>query len=272
MLAYNFLTKESKDLKEIFTNKTSKNIKFLTITPHSGEYIPYEYLKNINDRNNESWKKDIDHHSNKLYDLSNIGSNLISTNIHRGFIDLNRSLTTNNNDGVIKKKGFNGFNLINVEYTKIEKKQMLENYYFPFYNLLNRTMFDLRKKYDSAFLLNGHSMEELDPKTKTKRPDFCIGTLDNSSANKKITKSFTDTLTELCNIDKLKVEIDYPFKGKKNLSKIYSFPKRGYNTLLLEINQRLYMDNNFNIDQDSIKYINKIIEKTMEKTLESIIE
>ena len=273
MEAYNVITENIENLEEIFTKKLPSDRKFLTIAPHTGEHIPLNYLKNVY-KSAKSWKKDVDHVTSELYDLIDVESGLITTNIHRDFVDLNRSLSKEN-DGIIKNEGFDGTNILIKDYTSFEKDNVLSNFYSPFYNMLNKEMFELRKKYDTAFLLNGHSMENSSPKNKEDRedyprPDFCIGTLSGTSATKKITNTFVNTLTELAREEKLDVKVDYPFKGQGNLSKIYSFPKRGYNTLLLEVNQKLYVKEDYSIDYESLKNINGIIKTTMDETLKVI--
>jgi N-formylglutamate amidohydrolase len=273
MKSYNVLTGNTDNLERIFSKKFPKRMKFLTIAPHSGEYIPSNYLKNI-DENKLCLKKDIDYKTDEIYDLFDIEGGLITTNIHRNFVDLNRSVN-NKNNGVIKSKGFDGNNFLINEYTDSQKESMFSEFYIPFYNFLNKKMFELREKYGVSFLLNGHSMESNSFNSKKddkiySRPDFCVGTLDGTSATEEITDTFVKTLTELSREESLKVEVDYPFSGQGNLSKIYSFPRRGYNTLLLEVNKRLYVNEDFSIDYESLKDINGMIKTTMEETLRVI--
>lgn len=273
MKAYNVITENIENLEEIFTKKLPSDRKFLTIAPHTGEYIPFNYLKNVY-KSAKSWKKDVDHVTSELYDLVDVESGLITTNIHRDFVDLNRSLSKEN-DGIIKNEGFDGAKIVVKDYTNFEKENILSNFYSPFYNILNKEMFELREKHDIAFLLNGHSMENSSPRNKEgienyPRPDFCVGTLDGRSATREITDTFVNTLTELAKDEMLDVEVDYPFRGQGNLSKIYSFPRRGYNTLLLEVNQRLYVKEDYSIDHDSLRDINGMIKTTMDETLNVI--
>ena len=270
---YNVLTENIENLEEIFTKKFPKNMKFLSIAPHSGENIPFKYLKNI-DRFQESWKKEIDYSTDKLYDLTNLKGGLLTTKLHRNFIDLNRSRFSREG-GMMKQNGFDGEKILLKEYDSSEKNDIFFKLYVPFYTFLNSTMFDLKERYGSAFLLNGHSMEKDIPNSRKniefkERPDFCVGTLDGTSATKEITDTFVNSLIELVGEEKLCVEEDYPFKGEGNLSKIYSFPKKDYNTLLLEVNQRLYVDEDLNVNYESLDKINEMISKTMEETLKVI--
>ena len=74
-------------------------------------------------------------------------------------------------------------------------------------------------------------------KKGTLRPDFVIGDKDGTSCNKK----FTDLVVGFLRTLNYSVDINDPYKGMELIS-AYSNPKINKNSIQIEVNRKLYMN------------------------------
>ena len=90
--------------------------------------------------------------------------------------------------------------------------------------------------------INAHSMQNeatamSDQEKGTRRPDFVIGDRDGTSCKREFTDLIVDFLRSL----NYSVDINDPYKGME-LTDAYSDPKTNKNSVQIEVNRRLYMD------------------------------
>ena len=122
-----------------------------------------------------------------------------------------------------------------------------------------------------------HSMNSIalenTPDKGEERPDFNIGTLDGNSADKKIIDIFVKNMKEECRGENLTVKENYPYKGGY-ITKKYA---EKTNIIQIEIKRDLFMHeglktrkNEFQIKEEGLKKINKILTKVFSKTIKSL--
>lgn len=271
MAFYNVLTGEQEELEEIIIVDEPKEKKFVANIPHCGVYIPQMCLSHLNVES-ERFFQDADIYTDKLFDLVDIGAVVIKTMINRDVVDVNRSRINDTKEGVIRSISFDKSKLIKHRYSPEERELLLKQFYDPFHRKLKKQTQDLREKHGKIFLLNGHSMSDQIPATRKKqeykeRPDFCLGTQDGMTADKKILQIFQEALQKGARTIGATVEFNYPFKGYTGITSRYARPSQGYHDVILEVNKRLYLDKNKKSNSEMIKKINSIIKATMSEVV-----
>ena len=129
---------------------------------------------------------------------------------------------------------------------------MLEEYYDPFHKCLSNQLDFLLKKFGFCYHFDLHTMPSQALKHFKVKPDIVLGNnFGKSSSNNLI--SYTKNSFEKFG---LKVEINNPYAGGF-ITRKYGNPLAGIETVQIEINRSLYMDEtNFKIN--NIYYLQKI--------------
>ena len=101
----------------------------------------------------------------------------------------------------------------------------------------------------------------------TTRPDFVIGDREGTSCHWKFTDLIVDFLRGL----NYSVDINYPYKGME-LVKAYSDPLQNKNSVQIEVNRKLYMNEETRKKTDNFKILKKDLEKLINKIKKEIDE
>ncbi len=112
----------------------------------------------------------------------------------------------------------------------------------PYHQALVQLMDAAQAVHGEVFHINCHSMPNVGGKMGEggegrQRADFVLGDRDGSTCDPQFTQFIADSLAEMG----YEVAINDPYKGVE-LVRAYSDPARGRHSLQLEINKRLYMD------------------------------
>lgn len=121
-----------------------------------------------------------------------------------------------------------------------EVQRRIDAYWRPYHDLLRDTLFAVNREFGQVWHLNCHSM----PATSTPRgaggagpADIVLGDRDGATCAPAFTRMVSETLQGLG----YSVRINDPYKGVE-LVRAYSDPKAGRNSLQIEINRALYMN------------------------------
>ena len=260
-----------------FTKANQNEIPVIISSPHSGRHYPKEFLDIINFNNREIRVYE-DFMIDKLYEFApDIGCKLLTNNVPRIIIDLNRSKKE------IDKKMFRKFIDQKVEYSRkvssgiglfpryigyngIYKdkldwpifESLIEEVYDVWHNKLYNEINEMADIYSNLVLLDCHSMSSLDLKgnRNINLPDFVLGDLYNKSCKKEI----TDFLLFFLKKEGFKVSINEPFAGDYILKK-YGKPNKGINALQIEIRKDLYCDERNFILNESFSDIQSMLKR-----------
>jgi len=113
----------------------------------------------------------------------------------------------------------------------------LENYWRPYHDLLAASLDDLHARFGAVYHINCHSMPSFVIGPERETPDFVLGDRDGSTCEAGFTRMVAEKLRAMG----YKVRINDPYKGVE-LVRRYGLPTRGRNSLQLEIDRRLYMN------------------------------
>ncbi len=252
-------------------------------SPHSGHDYPkdfdyacdFEILENAEDKFVDDLFAGAPDH----------GAHLLLAHFPRSYIDVNRSCSdidrellsedwtgispiapTSRSDagiGLIRRLVKPGIPVYNRPLTSEEITARIEKYYRPYHEQLADLIEDAHYNFGQVFHINCHSMPQSSAYPKrsiglignTAKPsDFVLGDRDGTSCDPNFTRHLKDFIKDLG----YTVTINDPFKGVELVER-YSNPTRGYNSIQIEINKSLYMDeetnkknNNYNALKDDL--------------------
>lgn len=216
--------------------------------PHTGTQFPAE-LKDQYNPALSSAPDDTDWFVDKLYDFApSMGITTIAANLSRWVIDLNRNpegkpLYTDGRiiTSICPVTDFLGNPLYidqrkEVEPTEIERRK--EEYFWPYYDQLQKLLDVLKMEFSQVLLWDCHSIRQVVKTIQNEKfPDLILGDADGASA------SFTLIETALNTFKKSAYTIthNHPFKGG-NITRSFGKPSENQHALQLEMTKVNYMD------------------------------
>jgi N-formylglutamate deformylase len=231
---------------------------FITI-PHAGEIVPAEafWLKGLPEN---ILFCDSDRYVDVLYKpaLDELRIPNIVATCHRYVVDLNRLPDDVDADSVedcpIKSgthpKGYHwsvttkGNRLINKPISDRLHKELTDKYFFPFHKQIQMKFAEFFKEGNkSVYHLDAHSMpsvgEALHVDPGQQRADIVISDRKGVSCKKE----FLDLVVSAYENAGFGIKVNFPYVGGR-ITEAYGLPNIGQHTIQVEMNRRLYMDEN----------------------------
>lgn len=122
-----------------------------------------------------------------------------------------------------------------------EVQGRIDRYYLPYHRTLAELLDERHARFGRVWHVNCHSMLPVGSALATDcgspRPDMVLGDRDGATCSKEFRSLAYDLLTDMG----YKVKINDPFKGVE-LVRAFSDPHQGRHSLQIEVNQRLYLD------------------------------
>lgn len=158
--------------------------------------------------------------------------------------------------GIVYTNAINGKKLIKVE--QKHKQNVIKNYYKPHHNRLNKLTDTIINKFNKAYIFDLHSFSDdlakltFGPDIST--PDICLG-IEKDFEDENLTKYTIDFFEK----KGYSVEINSPYKGTLIPSKHYFNKDTRIKGIMIELNKRIYLNNNFNLFQNILEeYFNSL--------------
>ena len=227
---------------------------FLSI-PHSGEKVPPEahWLKNLPEI---TLFRDVDRFVDQLYEpvISILNLPAVITPWHRYVVDPNRREDEFDNQTVAGAEPSQGLNKMGLHWSQTTfgepliteplsmglHQQLMRDYYQPFHDSIRKTSQEMKTK-GQVFHLDLHSMPsvgtDLHPDPGQKRAEVVISDFHGQSA----VSEFKEIVMRSYRQADFQVSYNKPYVGG-GITRIYGNPSGGHNTLQIELNRSLYMD------------------------------
>ena len=245
----------------------NQSIPLILDSPHSGTFYPEDFNHQADFMR---LRQAEDTYVDELFDFDNIeslGATFLRAEFPRSYIDTNRSEQDfspedleADTDGIcdisfsasVKSKLGIGLLWLRVPpdgepmyASKIHPKVLMHRvnkYHRPYHQALQRIMDKTYKQHGVFYHINCHSMQNhasaMSEQPKgTERPDFVIGDRDGASSEKE----FRDVIVQYLRGLNYNVSVNDPYKGVELVS-AYSNPKLCKNSIQVEVNRRLYMN------------------------------
>lgn len=249
---------------KIFDEYNTKDFAYPIVlsSPHSGSDFPPEFLQN-SCRSESELRSSEDSFVNELIvDASNAGIPMISMNIPRTFVDVNRDKIEIDDtmyfdkapsvDTIGSRRCRVGLGVIHrivaqnkpiydglISYT--EAQERIKFVYEPYHKRLKQLIDKCQKKFGFCLLVDCHSMPSkiCNIMNETKPVEFCVSNLFDESCPAPISEFVGQQLSQ----KGYRVEFNRPYAGAF-ITFNYCQPRKNIHTLQLEINRKLYMDEN----------------------------
>ena len=239
--------------------------------PHGGTKRPKELEDHLCITNKDQFD-DSDPFVIEIYNLENKVERVISSEIARAYIDLNRSpqdLPPQNPDGLIKsttcyqKKIY----IKGREPDDSLTKKLIQLYYLPYHRSIQKSLREL----DLQLCLDCHSMAShapnISPDGKNKeRPLFCLSNQNGKTSSNEMIELLADCISESFQINRNQILLNNPFLGGY-ITKTYG--NNPIPWIQIEMNRKLYLTDPW-FDKDSLtlkeshsKKLNKQFEESL---------
>jgi N-formylglutamate deformylase len=246
---------------KIFDENQITDIKYPVILsiPHAGTVFPDEFL-NYTSRTIEELRSNEDLFVSDLIEpLMSEGIQVLSMNIARAFIDINRdkielddtmfynapkSSDVNSRRcrvglGVLHRVVYQNKNIYDGLLNYEEAMDRIKNVYEPYHKRLKQLVDKCVRKFGFCLLVDCHSMPSMicNIMNENKALDFCVCNLFGESCPDEISGKIYDELQK----NDYRVEYNRPYAGAF-ITFNYCQPRKKIYTLQLEINRAIYMD------------------------------
>ena len=229
-------------------------------SPHSGTDYPADFdhiapLKEI--------RKAEDTYVDELYaDAPDHGATLLRALFPRSYVDPNRSAEDLDLDliegtwhglvapsekcalglGLLWGRYPPGLPLYGRKLSVAEVRQRIDGFHKPYHDTLRRVLDETHARFGVVWHIDCHSMPAMSNQMAREgpgvaRPDFTLGDRDGTTCAPELTEAVRATLSA-CGYQ---VTLNDPYKGAE-LVRAWSDPAAGRHSLQIEINRRLYMD------------------------------
>jgi len=239
--------------------------------PHGGTKRPKELEDHLCITNKDQFD-DSDPFVIEIYNLENKVERVISSEIARAYIDLNRSpqdLPPQNPDGLIKsttcyqKKIY----IKGREPDDSLTKKLIQLYYLPYHRSIQKSL----REIDLQLCLDCHSMASqapnISPDGKNKeRPLFCLSNQNGKTSSNEMIELLADCISESFQINRNQILLNNPFLGGY-ITKTYG--NNPIPWIQIEMNRKLYLidpwfdKDSLTLEQSHSKKLNKQFEESL---------
>lgn len=253
-----------------------QQIPVLISIPHGGLDIPEELINRVCIKPEDIFL-DMDPFTQEIYDLDPWVIEVLTTDIARAFVDLNRAvddLPPQNPDGIIKSMTCNKkpIYLKGKEPGESLRQTLIERYYHPYHRKAREI---IGKNNEVKLALDCHSMAAEPPpiapdkanKKSKKRPLICLGNAHGQACDPVIVKKLAKCFCKAFFLEEKDVTINQPFSGG------YITRIHGNNPIpwvQVEINRSLYLTSPWSypstrqVDNYRLMELNDMFKKTLE--------
>ena len=231
----------------------------LITVPHAGDFYPNLFIKNLKVNLCEVRQIE-DYQSNKILDkIDEHMADIIIAKCSRAVVDLNRSRTAIDHSmftkvfehepvsekqmikyglGVFPNKIF-GKTILKTPLPVSYAIHMLEHYYDPFHKSLYKRIKYLSKVFGFCYHIDLHTMPSKALLNFKKEPDIVLG----DNFGKSCSLGLMNYLKSVFKENGFTVEVNNPYAGGF-ITRNYGNPFKGIHTIQIEINRKIYMDEN----------------------------
>jgi N-formylglutamate deformylase len=155
--------------------------------------------------------------------------------------------------------------------TSSERNKLLNDYYYPHHEALEKQVEEALKKYNHCIIIDCHTFPSkplpFELNQNPDRPDICIGT-DDCHTSERLEKSFVTAFKEAG----FKVSVNQPFAGALVPYKFYAAKDARVQSVMVEVNRILYMDETTGQRSDTFKNTARTITATCQQAMREVFE
>jgi len=228
-------------------------------SPHAGDVFPQEFLDNVALSEKELRSSEDCYVTELVKKASDTGIPLVSMNISRTFVDVNRDKIEIDDTmfynapvrhdinsrrcrvglGVLHRVVYPSKNIYNGLLNYNEAQERIKKVYDVYHRKLTKLVEQCVRKFGYCYIIDCHSMPSMicNVMNESRQLDFCICNLFDESCPAEVS-ALVKTKLEKCGY---RVECNRPYSGAY-IAFNYCQPRRRIYTLQLEVNRKLYMN------------------------------
>lgn len=254
-------------------------------SPHSGTKYPTDFNFQLP---KENLRFAEDTHVQEIFEhASEVGAQLLHALFPRSYIDPNRSIKDIDPEMLegtwpfeveTSEKARIGIGLIwnhvrskgaiyERKLSVDEVQYRIDHYWKPYHQSLQNQIESTYEKFGFLLHVNLHSMRNKslssDPDRGAERPDVVLGNQNNLTCSESLTKQVANLLENLG----YEVAVNFPYSGQILISK-YSDASINKNSIQIEINRRLYMNENTREKHSGFP----LLKNNMKKFIDQLVE
>ena len=256
-------------------------------SPHSGNFYSEEFLSKTKVPLSEL-RRNEDMYVDELFEgLTNNGFPFLKALYPRIYIDLNRGALeldksmfkendinfnidetkyTRSGIGLIPKISLNGEEIYKSKLLWCDVESRIQDCYYPYHLILKKSLDELNNKFETALLIDCHSMPFDNSNVTYKMPEIVIG----NNFQDGISKELADFLVSGFKKFDFSVKLNDPYSGGF-ITQYYGSLKKNVKVIQLEIRRDLYMDQDQLIKVSNFKNIQSILSKVINELSNFII-
>ncbi len=245
--------------------------------PHSGESIPEEapWLKKLEPN---TFLCDIDRFVDQLYEgiLKKLAIPFVTTPWHRYAADLNRipadidseSVVGNPNPSGTHPRGFHwvkttlGECILTQPMSLETHDQLVKRVYDPFHAMVQKISGDLKKTHAVIYHIDVHSMPSRGTLMHRDPGEDRADVVISDNLGKSCSTEFRDLVIAAYVTSGFKVGYNWPYVGGR-LTEQYGQPERGHHTIQVELNRKLYMNEQTKEKTQNFEKVQKQLEQAV---------
>lgn len=227
-------------------------------SPHSGRHYSAEFQE-LSRLDLHNLRRSEDCFVDELFEAASaLGAPLMKAHFPRAWLDLNREpfeldptmfrdpLPSHVNAGSVRVAGglgtiprivSEGENIYTGKLAWTDAEDRIANFYMPYHEALRTLMAGTYRKFQTAILVDCHSMPSVAGLSGSGRPDIVLGDRHGTSCAPWVTRQ----LEEQLRAHGLKVSRNRPYAGGFITQK-FGRPREGVHAIQIEINRSLYMN------------------------------
>lgn len=189
--------------------------------------------------------------------------NIIKFNYSRLFCDVERFKDDNlesmskHGMGVVYEKTYQGIRFKKID--KNYKEHIIKNYYDIHHKLIDEKVTEILNKYDKCYIIDLHSFSDEFVKkvlNLDNNPDICIG-YDKDFCNQELINKTIKHFEKYG----YTIKTNYPYSGSLIPNKYYNQNNHRVYSIMIEINKRIYLDNNVKINNQKYNKLKECMDK-----------
>ncbi len=260
--------------------RNNQNTPVMISIPHSGQLYPKIFLDS-KDINLNDLKVMEDYQSNKIIEkVDRKLADILIAECSRAVVDVNRSrnsidesmftnnflkapqtetLLVNSGLGVFPKRCYRK----SIFKKKLPEKyaiSLLQKYYDPYHNLISKNIYNLKQAFGYAILIDIHSMPSKSLENKKGPVEIVIGDNFGKSCSSKIKNYFVNFFKQ----NNLNVTLNLPYAGGY-ITRNYGKKNYGFHAIQIEINKKLYLNENSYELNSNLEKLQMIFSKLFEE-------
>lgn len=247
--------------------------------PHNSKYIP-PALRDQFILTDEQLNRELilmtDEGSNELFNHQCENARLVQATVSRLVVDVERFT-----DDSEEKMAGAGMGVIYTrtahdqplrkELTVSERNKLLNDYYYPHHEALEKQVEEVLNKYGHCIIIDCHTFPSkplpFELNQNPERPDICIGS-DDCHTSKRLKNSFINAFKETG----FKVFLNEPYAGALVPYKYYAAKEARVQSVMVEVNRKLYMNENTGLRNDTFKNTARTITATCQQAMREVFD